>query len=148
AREGDPSEWPASLREERSDVRRYESGIAEGVREARGLRFATQVVAVVERDRAALGECDDRFDVARDRDPRTADVFVRILAAKRARVGDSGGHIPVERIVSARLVGDGIDLDAAANELGQNVGGVRHKSDGSRRALSPIAFDASERVVE
>jgi len=50
--------------------------------------------------------------------------------------------------VGARLVGDHVDLDAAAHELRQDVRGVRHQSDGSRRALAPVAFDPHERFVE
>src|SRR5207244_11462196 len=85
-----PSERASSLGEERADVLGHETGVAESVREARGLRFATQVVAVVERDRAALGQRDDRLDVPRDRGPRATNIVLGIVAPERGGAGDAG----------------------------------------------------------
>src|SRR5206468_12170037 len=65
--ERDPAERTASLGEERADVRRHESRIAERIRVPRGAGFAPQVVPVVESDRAPRGERHDRLAVARHR---------------------------------------------------------------------------------
>src|SRR5439155_5002837 len=115
-----PSERTPPLGEERTDVRRNESRIAERLGESSGLRFAAQVVAVVERDGTAGRERDYRFAVARDRCARPADMIVRIVAAERASVGDARGYVAIKRIVRACLVRDDVHLNPAANELRQN----------------------------
>src|SRR5438132_9019115 len=96
AGERDPTERAPSLGEERSYVLGHETGVAESVREARGLCFAAQVVAVVERDRAARGQRDDRLNVADDRRSRAPDILLGIVSSERCGVGDTGGDIAVE----------------------------------------------------
>src|SRR5207237_7194267 len=44
--------------------------------------------------------------------------------------------------------GDAIDVAAPRHELRQDVGGVRHESDGPYGALAPVALDSRERFVE
>jgi hypothetical protein len=55
----------------------------------------------------------------------------------------------VHRIVRRGLVGDGIGLHAAPEQLGQDFGGVaeQRRPNGSLLA-APCSIDARERVVE
>src|SRR5690606_22554100 len=61
SRERDPAERAASLAERVANERRHEAGVRPGrAVESADLRLCAQVVAVVERDRAAALHLDDR----------------------------------------------------------------------------------------
>ena len=48
----------------------------------------------------------------------------------------------------ARLIGDHIDGDAPANDLGQDLGGVPDEADRPRGAFAAVALDLHDRIVE
>ena len=45
-------------------------------------------------------------------------------------------HVTVKRIVGAGLVGDDVDLHAAANDFRQDIGAVANKADGEGAAIA------------
>src|SRR5438309_10970692 len=147
-RERDPAEWPAAFAEARTDVLGHEPRVAERLREAGLLRLAPQVVAIVDRDSAGPPERDDRPRVPRDRAARLAYVAVRIARAQRVGVGDAGGDVPVERVVRARLIGHDVDPNAAPDELGEHVGGVRDQTDAARRPALAVPLELEQDIVE
>ena len=61
---------------------------------------------------------------------------------------DTSRHIPVQRIVGARLIGDDVDAHAAAHELGHHVGSVGDERDAARCPITKRALRDGERVVE
>ena len=81
-----PPERPDATTEERSDVRRDEARIREGVREAGVTGLPAQVVAVVEDVAACTGELGHRPDVRHDRLAREAEVRLRIALAQCGRL--------------------------------------------------------------
>ena len=148
AGERDPAERSATLGEERTDVFGNEARIAESIREAGLLCLASQVVPVVERDRAALRERDDRRAVPGDRLARPPNVALRIARAQPREVLHAGRHIAVERVVGARLIGDDVHAHAPAHELGQHIGGVGDERDAARCPVAERPLRDRERVVE
>jgi len=54
----------------------------------------------------------------------------------------------VDGVVGAGLVGDGIGADAAADEFGENFGGVAEERNRARFAFTGVAGDAGEGIVE
>ncbi len=57
-------------------------------------------------------------------------------------------HIAIERIVGARLVGDNIYLNAAANDFRQHIGAVPDESDRKRSAIAARGLAKPERLVQ
>ena len=145
-----PAKRPLALAEQRPDVGGDESGIGERVAVAVLLGQAAQRVAVVKRLRSRLLQRADRAHVRHGALPHPPDVVVGIGAAQRLRLlhRQPGGHVAVQRIVGAGLVGDDVDLDAAAHQLGQDLGGVAGQADRQRPALGARGVEPGQRVVE
>ena len=59
-----------------------------------------------------------------------------------------GGHVPVERIMRARLIGHDVNHRVARHERRQHVRCVPGKTDRERPPLLPRALEASQRVIE
>ena len=78
-------------------------------------RLRADVVAVVERDRAALLQLEHRRDVPAHRVDRAALVVGRIGGAQPRRVGErqAVGHVADERVVRRGLIGDHVGREAA-----------------------------------
>ena len=150
ARERHPAERPAAFAEERTDVLRHEAGNVEGVLHAGLLGVGANVVAVVERHRAGPLQRQHRFDVRPHGGDRPLHVFVRIRAAKGARFVErhAVGHVAVQRIVSAGLVGEDVWDDTAPDHLRQHVGAVAHQADRERFPVGARLSQNAERFVE
>ena len=76
-------------------------------------------------------------------------VVVGVARAQRIGLldGQPGGHVAVERVVRGGLVGDDVDVDIAADQLGQDLGGVAQQADRQRPPLA-AAPQPRQRVVE
>ncbi len=79
-----------------------------------------------------------------------SEILVRIGLAQHVGLfeGQAGGDVAVQRIVRGGLVGDHVDLDATADELGQDLGGVAGEADRERAPLAASRVETVERVVE
>src|ERR1051325_4090813 len=132
AGESHPAERPLALAEERAYVLRHEARYVERVLNPRVERLLAYVVPVVEGDRARALEGEHRLDVARHRLRRTLDVRARVAAPQLFRLfeREARGDVSVQGVVRARLVGDGVNLHAASNYLGQDFGAVADESHG------------------
>ena len=108
------------------------------------------VVAVVERDRAAILHGAHRGDVLAHGRDAAPFVFGRVLRAERGRLGEAQPvrDVADERIVSRGLIGDDIRRVAAPHQFGQHVGGVGHQPDGAGDAIGGVLPHAGERVLE
>jgi hypothetical protein len=75
-----------------------------------------------------------RRDVPHDRCGRALDVFLGICLAQRECLleGHSRGHVAVQHVVRAGLIGDDIRIDAASNKRRQHVGRVAKQADRDR----------------
>ena len=82
AGEGNPAKRSLPLAEERANVLGDESGYLEGVPHAGVQGHGANIVAVVERDRAALPHLEHRAHVRDDRLRAARDIFRRIPSAK------------------------------------------------------------------
>ena len=151
ARQRGPAERSFAEAEERPDVFRHEPGNLEGVAHAGLLGLGADVVAVVERDRAGALEREHRAHVLRHRRHRSRDVVRpdRSAAADSASAsGQPRGHVPVQRVVRGRLIGQHVRHDAAADELRQDLGGVALERDRPRGAFAAPPVRPRQRVVE
>ena len=110
ARERRPAERPASFAEQRTNVRRHESGKIVGVLHAVLEGEGANVVAVVEGDRAHLLQLEHALDVARHGVERALDVCLGIALAQLQRgfQRHAAGHVAVQRIVRRGLVGENV----------------------------------------
>jgi len=88
------------------------------VRQAALLGLATQVVAVVEEDRAQLPHQEQGLHLRGHRGPGPAHVFPRILRAQRRGLveRETRGHVAVERIVRGGLVGGDVHAQALLHQ--------------------------------
>ena len=150
ARERHPAKRALALAEQRADVGGDEAGVGEGVRVAVGGGEPAQRVAVVEGLGAGLLQQPDGGHVGDRALADAAQVVVGIGGAQRVGLldGQPGGHVAVERVVGARLVGDDVDRRAAAHELGQHLGGVAQQPDRQRLAPAARGVQAAQGVVE
>ena len=88
--------------------------------------------------------------MGRCRSAGSADVLVRVAVAQLVRLAESepGRDVANQRIVGRCLVGDHVGFEAAAQQLGQDLGGVSAESDAERAALGPGRLATGDRVVE
>ena len=61
---------------------------------------------------------------------------------------EAGGDVADQRVVGAGLVGDDVGVEAAAQQLRDNLGGVRAEADAERAPLRLGRLAARDRVVE
>src|SRR5207237_10836403 len=64
------------------------------------------------------------------------------------REGEAGRDVAAERIVRAGLVGDHVSLEAAAQELGVDLGGVADHADRDRRARRPGLLGPADGLLQ
>ena len=154
ARQRDPAERPLALAEQRADVRRHEARDTR-TRPRRPPRCAcaAHVVAVVERDRAALAAArasrarastiDAQRARARTRPDRVARSATRLVERQPVR------HVAVQRSWRRGLVGDDVGHDAARDELRRAARPRcrRRRSRAPRRRRASLGASASA-VVE
>ncbi len=130
------------------------SGTKPGMREgvgATGVKGeAADVVAVVEGDGSGALEGEHGVDVDNHGSGGAADVLFWILAAELGGLGEGEAlrDVANERVVGAGLVGDDIDLDAAADEFGQHVGAVADEADAEGFTFGAGGFAELEGFVE
>ncbi len=82
--------------------------------------------------------------------PHPLQVVVGVGAAQHLGLldGQPRRDVAVERIVRAGLIGDDVDLHAAAHELGQDLGGVGRQADREATPVGAGAVQPGQRVVE
>ena len=134
ARQRDPAEGSLAFREERPDEGRHETREIERVGNAGGLRLRAQVVAVVERDGAALLQRQHRPNVVGHGGHRPRRVAGRVGASEVGRLVDrqAGRDVAVQGVVGRGLIGHGVELLAATDELGLDLGGVADRARSTR----------------
>ncbi len=150
AREGAPAEGADAAAEERPYIGRHEPGELEGIGDAHLLRHLPDVVAVIERRHAGVVEVEHGADMDGHRLLGGALDRRRIAAPRGLGLlqRPAGRQIAVDRVVRARLVGDHVGPDAAAVELGKDLGGVAEEADRKRLFRRVGLYDESERLVE
>jgi hypothetical protein len=126
-----PAERSAPFTEQRPDVLGDEAGNVERVGDARLARLRPDVVAVVERNRAALLQREQGAHMVGHRRHRPCDVVVRIPIAQPVRFVEAEAvrHVAIQRIVRRRLIGDDVRRDAARHERRQDVRRVGAQAD-------------------
>ncbi len=114
------------------------------------LRARSEVVAIVEHLGAGLLHREHRLDLDAHPLLGALDVRLRIARAELGRFGEREAlrHVADERIVRSGLLGDEIGDDAAAHELGVDVGRVRAHRDRDRLIARGALTHAGERSVE
>ena len=119
AGQGHPAEGADSLAEQRPDIRGHKTGNVERVGDTGLFCHLADVVAVVERGRAAFLKFEHRPDVGRHRGFRSADHLIRLGPRPLPPLGESPTlrQVPVERIVSTGLVGHDIGRDPASDQF-------------------------------
>ena len=133
AGEADPAEGADAAREDRAHVLGDEAGDLRRAGQAlrRGLR--ADPVSVLEDDRAALLEAEQRGDV---RGERVVDRALegRVLRVCRARLvrREAEGHVAAERIVRRRLVGYDVELDPVGEQARDDLRRVADERDRGR----------------
>ena len=144
-----PAEGALALAEERADVRRDEAGELEGPREATEARFVADGVAVVEDLGAAVHEADHRLHVLGHGDASAVGELLGLLGGIVRAISeiDVLGQV-AQRIVRTGLVGDDVDLDAAAQQLGEDHRGIAEYADRQGTAFLLRRGDARNRIVE
>ena len=145
-----PAEGADAAAEERADVGGDEAGEGEGVLQALFLGYLADVVAVVERGDAGVPEVDHGGDVDLHAGAGGLLHGLRVGLAPRAPFGHAPAlrQVAVDRVVGGGLVGDDVRADAAADELGEDVGGVAEEADGLRLAGLRPGLDQGEGLVE
>ena len=141
ARQRRPAKRSASFAEKRTDEERHEAADVERILHAGLQRLTAQVVAVVERDRAAALQLQHRAHVAGHRVVRKLDVRVRAAVAHRQRrvVRDSGGNVAIQLVVRRGLIGEDVGNDVALDQRFEQLDCIRDDADrhrlAARRAL-------------
>ncbi len=150
ARQRDPAERALAFAEQRADVRRHEAREVECVLDAHFQRHLADVVAVVERRRAAFLQREHRAHLDGHRLLRDLHDALRIDLLRFAplRDGPALRQVAVDRIVRARLVGHAVRRDAARDEFREHVGRVAEQADRHRLAGALGFLDHAERLVE
>ena len=145
ARERDPAKRANATGKDRADVRLDETGDPKGLRYTHCSRLRAQAVPVLEDDRAAVPEADQRLSVRAKRaeDGVLEEGVVRVcVRGRRGRV--AGGHVGAEGVVGRRLVGDDVELDSVGEEAGHYLARVAHEPD----CLGPVRVEVRcERLV-
>ena len=150
AGERHPAERALALAEERPDERRHEAGIAE-VGDTRILRFAAEVVAVVEENGPGALELEHRAHLRGDRLVGARADRPRGLARAERRASSDGElrrDVAVDHVVGGGLIGHDVEADAAPDELGMDRGGVAVQRDRDRLAASARLVSPPERFVQ
>ena len=144
-----PAEGALALAEERADVRRDEAGEFEGAREAAEARLVADGIAVVEDLGTAVHEADHRLDMLGHRDAGAVGELLGLLRRVVRAISeiDVLGQV-AQRIVRTRLVGDDVDLDSAAQQLGEDDRGIAEYADRQGTAFLLRSRDARDRIVE
>ncbi len=124
-----------------------------GVREvadARVLRLAADIVAVVEEHGALALHLDHGFHVAGQRGVGARGVLLGVSLPERGRLEglEPGGDIAVEHVVGRGLIRDDVGPDLAPGDLRVCLGGIPVKRDGQRFALLFRFLRPAERLVE
>ena len=111
---------------------------------------AANVVAVVEGDGAGALQGEHGVDVDDHGCGGAADVFFGIALAEFRGLTQREAlrNVAVERIVGAGLVGDNVDLHAAADDFGEHVGAVADEANGECAAFATGQLAERERLVE
>ena len=151
ARERRPAERSRAATEERPDELGHETRDLERLAHAAEVgHLAAQVVAVVEGDRAPRLQREHRLDVRAHRVEHRRLVPLGILLPHhRGRLERvSTGDVAEAQVVRRRLVGDDVGRDAAAHELGHDVGDVADEPDRERGALRLRIEHQLQRLVE
>ena len=130
----DPAEGALSLGEQGADVGGDEPRDVEGVGDPRLERETPKVVAVVEGLDALALETEHGPHVLADRVLDHLEVFLRVARAQVGRLIDAERRRDVapQRVVGGGLVGDDVGLEAAAQELGVDLGGITDHADRRR----------------
>src|SRR5437016_2410063 len=150
ARQRHPAEGALPLAEQRPDVLRDEAGDLERVGDPGVARLAADVVAVVEGDRALPLQVEHRSHVCRDGRNGAAQVLRGIAPTQlgRLRHREPRRDVPVQGIVSRRLVGEDVGGEAAARQLRHHLGAVANQTDRQRPAGSPRLVAPAQRFVD
>ncbi len=148
-RERRPTERALPLAEEGPDVEGHETLDLEGPAEPALAGLVADRVAVVEDLGTGVLEGDHRLDVLGHRGLRPAR---ELLGLGRRVVGplrqlDPLGEVG-ERVVGARLVGDDVDGESPAHELGQHGRAIADEADRSAEALGLRRLAPGDGVVE
>ena len=124
--QGRPPKRPDPTAEQRPDIGRDEARVCERVVYAGFTGLTSEVVAIIENIAALPDVLEQAADVLRDRGARPPHVLVRIRRPERGRLRhvEPLRHVAGERVVRGRLVGDEIEVLAAARQLGHDVGRV------------------------
>ena len=140
---------PLPSAEQRPDVRGHEAGEVERALVPAELGLAADRVAVVEDLGAGVEEADHRRHVPGHRRPGPVGELVRLRGGVVGRVGQLHAHRQVrQRVVRAGLVGDDVDLDAPAQQLGEDHGRVADHADRQRPALPLRGQHRRDRLVQ
>ncbi len=145
ARERRPAERALALAEERTDVGRHEARELEGPVVAALAGLVADRVAVVEDLGAGVLELDHGLDVLGHRGAGPVGEVLGLLLGVLGPVleRDALGQV-AERVVRRRLVGDDVDLDAATQQLGEDLGRVADDPD---RPAATLAL-GGERLLD
>ena len=140
AGERHPAERPAAFAEQRADVLGHEAGNVEGVAPRRPLAPACECCCRSRRSPRRASAAPAWLRRARPW-PRCdrARYSCGSRARKRARLFQrhAVGHVAVQRIVRAGLVGEHVGDDAAARQFRQHVRAVAHQPHGDRVPAAP-----------
>ncbi len=138
ARKRGPPERPLALAEERPDVQRHEAADREGVGDTGLLRLSPEIVAVVEDDRAAPPELEQRAHVIGHGRVGPLDVPFRIRHAQARQLLERAAprNVAVELVVGRGLIGDEIGQDVAGEQPLEQIHGIRLDAD--RDSLSRV----------
>ena len=136
AGERGPAERALALAEQRADVGRHEAGEVEGALAAALAGLVADRVAVVEDLGAGVHEVDHRLHVLGHRGAGPVGELLGLLLRVVVPVLDRDALGQVrQRVVGAGLVGDDVDRHAAAEQLGEHLGGVAGHADRPGAAL-------------
>ena len=145
-----PAERSDPAAEEGPDVGGHEAGEIERPLHAAAERLLPDVVAVVEGGHAGVVEPEHGADVVGDGADGGGRHGVGIALAPVAPLldGPARREIAVRRVVGRGLVGERVGADAAAKELGEDLGGVPEQADRQGRPGGDRTLDERERLVE
>src|SRR5437773_3490325 len=131
SRQRDPAERSAAFSKQRPDICGDEAGEIVGAFYAALKRHGPDIVAVIERHRAALLHVEHGSDVNGDRFDRAHRVCLGIGFAKLRRLleREFSGNVSVQRVVRAGLVGENIRDPSAADHFGENIGTVSQQAN-------------------
>ena len=150
ARQGGPAEGADAAAEKRADIGGHETGEGKGVFQPLFQRDLADVVAIVERGHARVPEIDHRGDMHLH---AGAGGFLDGLGIALALVAPLGHRpalrqIAVHGVMRAGLIGDDIGMHAAADQLGEDIGGIAQKGDRLGLARLGPALDHLQRLVQ